>query len=113
MNETIAYYNNNAEQFSGDTLHVDMLALYQPFLAFIPRTGKILDAGCGSGRDSLSSEIVSQGAPSIIIIFNNLRVIGPVSQIVSVQNQYSAPPSCFQLGCGSCMPDLQHQPICS
>ena len=53
MNETIAYYNTNAEQFSRDTLHVDMSALYEPFLKLVPQNGKILDAGCGSGRDSL------------------------------------------------------------
>ena len=53
MNETIAYYNTNAEQFRRDTLHVDMSALYEPFLKLVPQDGKILDAGCGSGRDSL------------------------------------------------------------
>jgi len=30
-----------------------MSALYRPFLELIPNNGKILDAGCGSGRDSL------------------------------------------------------------
>jgi len=29
-----------------------MSALYRPFLAHIPKAGRILDAGCGSGRDS-------------------------------------------------------------
>ena len=53
MNETIAYYDTNAKQFSRDTLHVDMSPLYEPFLALVPQNGKILDAGSGSGRDSL------------------------------------------------------------
>ena len=30
-----------------------MSALYAPFLAILPVGGRILDAGCGSGRDSL------------------------------------------------------------
>ena len=30
-----------------------MTPLYEPFLNLVPRNGKILDAGCGSGRDSL------------------------------------------------------------
>jgi SAM-dependent methyltransferase len=30
-----------------------MSALYENFLALVPKGGKILDAGCGSGRDSL------------------------------------------------------------
>lgn len=53
MNETIAYYDKNAHQFFDQTVDVDMTALYRPFLELIPHGGKILDAGCGSGRDSL------------------------------------------------------------
>ena len=53
MNETIAHYNTNAEQFRRDTLHVDMSILYEPFVKLVPEGGKVLDAGCGSGRDSL------------------------------------------------------------
>lgn len=53
MSETIAYYEKNAEKFFKDTVQVDMSALYKPFLALLPPNGRILDAGCGSGRDSL------------------------------------------------------------
>jgi SAM-dependent methyltransferase len=53
LNGTIEYYNSNADKFSRETLHVDMSAFYEPLLELIPRSGKILDAGCGSGRDSL------------------------------------------------------------
>ncbi len=48
------YYNANASQFVSDTLAVDMQSLYQPFLKDVPACGHILDAGCGSGRDSLA-----------------------------------------------------------
>jgi SAM-dependent methyltransferase len=30
-----------------------MSALYKPFLELVPENGSVLDAGCGSGRDSL------------------------------------------------------------
>lgn len=30
-----------------------MQSLYEPFLDFLPEQAKILDLGCGSGRDSL------------------------------------------------------------
>ena len=50
---TIDYYNQNAESFFSDTIDVDMTALYEPFLKFLPDKAHILDAGCGSGRDSL------------------------------------------------------------
>lgn len=53
MNETIAYYDSNAERFFQETIQVDMSALYKPFLELLPHNAKILDAGCGSGRDSL------------------------------------------------------------
>jgi hypothetical protein len=51
---SVAYYDQNAEQFVSDRLDVDMSELYKPFLALVPRGGRILDAGCGSGRDSLA-----------------------------------------------------------
>jgi 2-polyprenyl-3-methyl-5-hydroxy-6-metoxy-1,4-benzoquinol methylase len=50
-NET--YYNEHAEQFCAQTLPLDLGALYAPFLALLPPGATILDAGCGSGRDSL------------------------------------------------------------
>ncbi len=50
---TLSYYDNNAERFFEETLRVDMASLYHPFLSLLPRGAHILDAGCGSGRDSL------------------------------------------------------------
>jgi SAM-dependent methyltransferase len=53
LNDTVTYYDRNAERFVRETANVDMSSAYAPFLAYIPRSGRILDAGCGSGRDSL------------------------------------------------------------
>lgn len=53
MSDTAYYYDRNAEQFFRDTVSIDMTVQTAPFLAHIPPGGKILDAGCGSGRDSL------------------------------------------------------------
>ena len=52
--KTIDYYNLHAAEFIGSTLHVDMESLYQPFLKLLPQSARILDIGCGSGRDSLA-----------------------------------------------------------
>lgn len=52
-NQTIDYYNRNAERFFLESLDIDMSEIYKMFLELIPSGGKILDAGCGSGRDSL------------------------------------------------------------
>lgn len=50
---SVDYYNNNSESFIKDTRNIDMKKNYEVFLANIPDQGLILDAGCGSGRDSL------------------------------------------------------------
>lgn len=51
-NRTLSYYDVNAEAFFAQTIDVDMTPLYERFLAHIPTGGHIVDAGCGSGRDS-------------------------------------------------------------
>ena len=52
--KTKDYYDNNAQEFVNSTFMVDMQSLYQPFLNLIPDFGRILDLGCGSGRDALA-----------------------------------------------------------
>ncbi|WP_180096828.1 MULTISPECIES: bifunctional 2-polyprenyl-6-hydroxyphenol methylase/3-demethylubiquinol 3-O-methyltransferase UbiG [unclassified Acinetobacter] len=52
--KTIDYYNKHAEEFTASTFEVDMESLYQPFLAELPEGARILDVGCGSGRDTLA-----------------------------------------------------------
>ncbi len=52
MNETITYYNQNAEEYFNNTVNVSMQGLYAQFEAYLKPGDKILDLGCGSGRDS-------------------------------------------------------------
>jgi SAM-dependent methyltransferase len=54
MTDTVGYYNRNAARYVADTVEVNVSALRERFLAEIPAGGFILDAGCGSGRDSLA-----------------------------------------------------------
>lgn len=49
---TINYYQNHAQRFFADTINVDMASLYAPFIAHLPPGARVLDAGCGSGRDA-------------------------------------------------------------
>src|SRR5215471_3039377 len=51
---TVGYYDAHAAEFCENTVSLDMTELYAPFLRDIPAGGRILDAGCGSGRDSLA-----------------------------------------------------------
>ena len=53
IDKTINYYNENAETFYQNTVDIDLEPFYEKFLRYIPDKGKILDVGCGSGRDSL------------------------------------------------------------
>ena len=49
---TIDYYQQNADEFFNGTINVDMSNIYQHFTKDLPAGSLILDAGCGSGRDS-------------------------------------------------------------
>ena len=46
------YYEENHQEFIANTLNVDMSDLYAPFCQMLPKGARILDAGCGSGRDT-------------------------------------------------------------
>ena len=52
MANTIEYYNKNAEQFVQGTLSVNFTATQERFLAKLFIGARILDFGCGSGRDT-------------------------------------------------------------
>jgi len=47
------YYNKNAKKFYENTVNADMTPHYKKFLENIQPKCHILDAGCGSGRDTL------------------------------------------------------------
>lgn len=52
--ETIGYYDANAMGYVADTANVEFGALQEEFIQRLPRGGRVLDLGCGSGRDSLA-----------------------------------------------------------
>jgi len=49
---TLDYYNNNAKKYFDMTVDADMSEQYNFFLQYV-KGGRLLDLGCGSGRDSL------------------------------------------------------------
>lgn len=52
MNETLSYYNQNADAFIAGTQNADMTEQYHLFLKYLSPGCRVLDLGCGSGRDS-------------------------------------------------------------
>ena len=51
--KTAFYYEDHAKEYAELTVKADMSQAYDRFLAYLPAGAAILDAGCGSGRDSL------------------------------------------------------------
>ncbi len=49
---TLDYYNSKAKDFVTDTVAVAFTEMQDTFLEYIPKGGRILDFGCGSGRDT-------------------------------------------------------------
>lgn len=52
VNNTLNYYNTNANSFVSSTLSVDFSQTQDKFLNLLPPIASILDFGCGSGRDT-------------------------------------------------------------
>lgn len=51
ISSTDQYYDEHAAEYYERTVAVDMSHVYDRFLTMVPTGGRILDAGCGSGRD--------------------------------------------------------------
>lgn len=49
---TIAFYEANARSFFDRSVEADMASGHGEFTALLPKGGRVLDAGCGSGRDA-------------------------------------------------------------
>ncbi|MGJ3237621.1 MAG: class I SAM-dependent methyltransferase [Anaerolineae bacterium] len=49
---TIPYYDQNGQAFFDRTVNINLHTLYETYARYLPANAHILDAGCGSGRDS-------------------------------------------------------------
>lgn len=59
LQQSQRYYAENADTYAESTLDFNLSPLYKKFLALVPKGGLILDAGSGSGRDTLA--FIEQG----------------------------------------------------
>ena len=51
-NQTLTYYNTNAQTFIEGTINVNFTETQNKFITKLPQFASILDFGCGSGRDT-------------------------------------------------------------
>ena len=52
MNNTLSFYDNNADSFISGTVNVDFSEVADRFCGYLPEKALILDYGCGAGRDT-------------------------------------------------------------
>lgn len=50
--QTIAYYDSNAKEYAKTTQNIDFHTIQDTFLSYLKPNAKILDLGCGAGRDT-------------------------------------------------------------
>jgi SAM-dependent methyltransferase len=49
--ETVSYYDGHAEAYAAATMAMDTSSQVGRFATMLPQGGRVLDAGCGAGRD--------------------------------------------------------------
>ena len=54
MRSTIDYYNRIADSYYWTTVGIDMSKLRNAFAAYLPAEARVIDLGCGSGRDVMA-----------------------------------------------------------
>lgn len=52
--DTFAWYSMHAEDFATQTARADLRSFHDRFLRYVRPYGRILDAGCGVGRDTVA-----------------------------------------------------------
>jgi SAM-dependent methyltransferase len=77
--DTLAYYDRQAANFATQTADLDLSPLYDRFLRHVWPGGRILDAGCGPGRDTLAFaergyEVVAFDASEEMVRFARARL---------------------------------------
>jgi SAM-dependent methyltransferase len=92
---TLDYYEAHARDYAEATLSIDMGDLYDRFLAYLPQGGRILDAGSGSGRDTLAFlhkgyQVEAFDASPALAELSS-RLTGVRTEVIRFQDFQSAP----------------------
>lgn len=81
MTGTLDFYNANADAFIERTIHSDMSDLYEHFLRYLKPSGRVLDLGCGSGRDS--AFFIKQGF-SVVAVDGSEKLCRRVKELYGI-----------------------------
>jgi SAM-dependent methyltransferase len=90
---TFDYYEQHADEFAQRTRDIDLSPLYEEFLPLLPPGGLILDAGCGTGRDSAvfvqrGFQVLAFDASKAMVDIASKRLGRPVLHISFNQMQF-------------------------
>ena len=103
---SIEYYNNKADDFFESTIDVNMQDLYDRFEEHLMPQGHVLDAGCGSGRDTkyflekgyvVDAFDASEGLVKLASDYTGINVKEMFFQDLEVLNKYDAIWACASL----------------
>lgn len=103
---SIDWYNRNAQKFYAQTIGADITHLRNRFLAYIPAQGHLLDAGCGSGRDSkafleqgyqVTAFDASEAMVHLAREFTGLEILQRRFDEVTWQNEFNGVWACASL----------------
>ena len=106
MSNTIDYYDQNAANFIESTQAVDMHLAQDRFLALLPSGSRILDFGCGSGRDTKyflekgNAVDATDGSAEICKLageFTGVQVKHMLFQELSAENRYDGIWACSSI----------------
>ena len=103
---TLAYYEEHAKRFFVGTVDINMTMLHASFRSYMPPYASILDAGCGSGRDTLY--FASRGyqvtafdySPALVKLATKLtgqEVLNLSFQDLAFENQFNGVWACSSL----------------
>lgn len=90
---SVRYYDENANSFAERTADIDLSPLYDEFLPLLPPSGFILDAGCGTGRDSAAFlergfRVLAFDASKAMVDMASKRIGQPVLHLSFDQMQF-------------------------
>jgi len=104
--DSTKYYDTNTQEFFDNTFDVDMTLIYSRFERYLNKEAKILDAGCGSGRDtkyflSKGYDVAAIDASKEMVKcasdFTGIQVQQLLFQDIPYQNEFDGIWSCASL----------------